>query len=230
MSIPARVHFCWIGPQLSWAYAFALLSAAAQSGMDEVVLHHTDELEEGAVLTALRSTAGMRLERIDARDLLAEAGARLGLSGVLAADSKFEPLDVQEPSLRLDQLDRLRKLEYSGSHRNIFVAGAPPLPKPGGEAAADARPFIGPKLPPPPPPLQIPAEFFGYASQPTSGKRVAFFTSGDDVLVVAEGDKFLNSFRLIHIGNESADVEEISSGRHATVQLVQPPDQGSATP
>jgi hypothetical protein len=153
-----------------------------------------------------------------------------GLSGVLAADTKFEPLDVQEPSLRLDQLDRLRKLEYSGTHRNIFVAGAPPPPVVAGQAGADSPAFIGPKVPPPPPPLQIPAEFFGYASQPTSGKRVAFFTSGDDVLVVAEGDKFLNSFRLIHIGNESADVEEISSGRHATVQLVQPPDQGSATP
>jgi hypothetical protein len=153
-----------------------------------------------------------------------------GLSGVLAADTKFEPLDVQEPSLRLDLLDRLRKLEYTGSHRNIFVAGPPPITKPGGDAAADARPFIGPKQPPPPPPLQIPAEYFGYASQPTSGKRVAFFTSGDDVLVVAEGDKFLNAFRLIHIGNESADVEEISTGRHATVQLVEPPDQGGATP
>src|SRR5260221_5005876 len=46
MPIPARVHFCWIGPQLSWAYAFAVLSAAAQAGMDEAVLHHTDELEE----------------------------------------------------------------------------------------------------------------------------------------------------------------------------------------
>jgi hypothetical protein len=153
-----------------------------------------------------------------------------GLSGVLAADTKFEPLDVQEPSLRLDLLDRLRKLEYTGSHRNIFVAGPPPIAKPEAGAAAEGRPFIGPKQPPPPPPLQIPAEYFGYASQPTSGKRVAFFTSGDDVLVVAEGDKFLNVFRLIHIGNESADVEEISTGRHATVQLVQPPDQGAATP
>jgi hypothetical protein len=151
-----------------------------------------------------------------------------GLSSMLATDTKFEPLDVQEPSLRLDLLDRLRKLEYTGSHRNIFVAGPPPITKP--EGGAEARPFIGPKQPPPPPPLQIPAEYFGYASQPTSGKRVAFFTSGDDVLVVAEGDKFLNSFRLIHIGNESADVEEISSGRHATVQLVEPPDQGGATP
>jgi hypothetical protein len=150
---------------------------------------------------------------------------------VLAADTKFEPLDVQEPSLRLDQLDRLRKLEYSGSHRNIFVAGAPPLPKPAvGEAAADVRPFIGPRLPPPPPPLQIPAEFFGYASQTKSGKRVAFFTSGDDVLVVAEGDKFLTTFRLVHIGNESAEVEEVSTGRHAMVPLLEPPDAGGGTP
>lgn len=149
-----------------------------------------------------------------------------GLPGVLAADTKFEPLDVQEPSLRLDQLDRLRKLEYSGSHRNIFVAGAPPPPKAvAGEAAANVRPFVGPKLPPPPPPLQIPAEFFGYASQTKSGRRVAFFTSGDDVLVVAEGDRFLNAFRLVHIGNESAEVEEVSTGRHAMVPLVQPPDQ-----
>jgi hypothetical protein len=149
-----------------------------------------------------------------------------GLSGVLAADTKFEPLDVQEPSLRLDQLERLRKLEYSGSHRNIFVAGAPPLPKPvAGEAAAVAQRPIGPQ---PPPPLQVPAEFFGYAAQTKSGKRVAFFTSGDDVLVVAEGDRFLNAFRLVHIGNESAEVEEISSGRHAMVPLVQPPDQSGA--
>jgi|SRR5271168_1144127 len=149
-----------------------------------------------------------------------------GFSGVLAADTKFEPLDVQAPGLRLDQLDRLRKLEYSGSHRNIFVAGAPPPPKP---TVPTTPVVVGdpyPQPPPPPPPLQIPAEFFGYASQSKSGKRVAFFTSGDDVLVVAEGDKFLNSFRLVHIGNESADVEEISTGRHATVQLVQPPPQG----
>src|SRR5579864_4196512 len=139
-----------------------------------------------------------------------------GTSGVLAADTKFEPLDVQEPELRLEQLERLRKLEYTGSHRNIFVAAPPPK-------------YVGdlyPQTPPPPPPLQVPAEFFGYASQPHTGKRVAFFTSGDDVLVVAEGDKFLSNYRLVHIGNESADVEEIATGRRATVRLVQPPDQG----
>src|ERR1700761_4755107 len=83
MPIPARMHFCWIGPRLSWAYAFALLSAVARAGMDEVVLHHTDELEEGAVLGTLRGTQGLRLERIDACALLADVGARLGLSDAL---------------------------------------------------------------------------------------------------------------------------------------------------
>ena len=151
-----------------------------------------------------------------------------GLPGVLAADTRFEPLDVQEPSLRLAELERLRKLEYSGSHRNIFVAAPPPIPKPVGAAVVEVRPFVGPRPLPPPPPLQVPAEFFGYASQPRSGKRVAFFTSGDDVLVVAEGDKFLNTLRLVHIGNESADVEEIATGRHAAVPLVQPPDQAGS--
>ncbi len=153
-----------------------------------------------------------------------------GLPGVFAADTKFQPLDVQEPELRLDQLEKIRKLEYSGAHRNIFVAAPPPPPKPTGGAAAAARPFIGPKPAPPLGPVQVPAELFGYASRPHGGKRVAFFTSGDDVLIVAEGDTFLNRFRLIRINNDSADVEEIASGRHATVPMVQPPDQGSPNP
>jgi hypothetical protein len=40
------------------------------------------------------------------------------------------------------------------------------------------------------------------------------------VLVVTEGAVFLNRFRLDKIGNDSADVEEISSQRHVTVQMT----------
>lgn len=148
--------------------------------------------------------------------------------GVTAADTTFQPLDVQEPSLRMDELDKIRKLEYTGSHRNIFVAGAPP-PSPtqaAKQAEAEKKLFVGP-IYQAPPPITVPAEFFGYATQKSSGKRVAFFSAGDDVLVVAEGDKFLNSFRLVHIGNESADIEQISDGRHTTMPLTQPPDQNA---
>jgi hypothetical protein len=152
-----------------------------------------------------------------------------GIPGVLAADGKFQPLDVHEPQLRLDLLANLQKLAYSGSHRNIFVA-APPAPPHGPEQAVALPERVGPAPPAPPPPLQVAAEFFGFATTPTTGKRVAFFTSGDDVLVVAEGDTFLNRFRLDQIGNDSADVEELATGRHASLQMVQPPAEQAPTP
>ncbi len=148
-----------------------------------------------------------------------------GLPGVFAADTKFQPLDVREPSLRIDLLSQIRKAEYPDSHRNIFVAMPPPPPKPTAAEIAAERPFVGPRqqvLAP----VQVPAEFFGYASQPRAGRRVGFFTSGDDVLVVAEGGTFLNRFRLLRINNDNADVEEISTGRHVTLPMVQAPDQG----
>lgn len=146
-----------------------------------------------------------------------------GMTGVLASDPTFHPLNVDEPYLRLDLLEKIKKLEYSGSHRNIFTFGpAPPPPKTPAQIAQENFRRQGPEPPPPPPPVSVPAQLFGYASMPTSGKRVAFFLDGEDVLVVEEGSVFLNRFRLDKIGNDSADVEEISSGRHATVQMVQP--------
>ncbi len=144
------------------------------------------------------------------------------VAGVFAADPKFAPLDVHEPQLRIDLLQKLRALEYTGSHRNIFIAAPPPPPP-----TVASKP-TGPLPPPLPPPLQIPAEYFGYATQPHAGRRVAFLTSGDDVLLVAEGDTFLNRFRLVRVGNDSLDVQEISTGRRATLTMAapeQPPSQ-----
>jgi hypothetical protein len=154
-----------------------------------------------------------------------------GSSGVFAENERFVPLDIREPRLHTEMLERLRKLEYSGTHRNIFVATAPPPVQGAGQPqqAAPER-FVGPRLPPPPPPLQIPAEFFGYETRRGSGRRTAFFISGDDVLIVAEGDTFLGRYRLVRIGNDSADVEEIATGRHATVPIVQPPSESAGGP
>jgi hypothetical protein len=151
-----------------------------------------------------------------------------GLPSFSAGNVRFQPLDVQEPQLRLDLLEKIRKLEYAGSHRNIFIAAPPNIPKPTVPTNVQ-RPPLGPQLPPPPPPLQIPAELFGYSTQAHGRKRVAFFTSGDDVLVVAEGGTFLGRFRLDHIDNDSADVEEITTGRHAIMPMVQAPDLGGAS-
>ena len=100
MTIPARVHFCWIGTRLPWAYVFAVLSAAERSEMAEIVLHHTDILEDGAELRALKTAPRVRLSRIDAQACLTEAGDKLGVGGGLAA--LYRRLD--SPVMRTDVL------------------------------------------------------------------------------------------------------------------------------
>ena len=132
---------------------------------------------------------------------------------VSSPDEKFQPLPLENPSLRLDMLERIRRLEYKGTHRNIFSASAPPLPP-----KVDPK-KTGPPGPPPVEPITVPAKFFGYASDPQGGHRRAFFSNGEDVFVVAEGETLLNRFRLVRIGNTTAEVEEIASGRHATLVL-----------
>jgi hypothetical protein len=150
-----------------------------------------------------------------------------GVTGVSAA-AKFVPLSVQEPQLRLDLLARLQKESSSTLHRNIFTATPPPPPPTPAQVAAErATKMVGPPIPPPPQPVHVPGEFFGYAFRPPPGKHFGFFKDGDEVLVVAEGDTFLSNYRLLHIGTDSADVQEISSGRQTRVTMTQPATAGS---
>jgi hypothetical protein len=146
-----------------------------------------------------------------------------GITGPSTVSAGFQPLNVQDPQLRLDMLDKIRKLEYSGAHRNIF--SATPLPPPAAvaeAAAAAARRNQGPVLPPPPPPPSVPATFFGFVSNPTGANRLGFFQAGDDVYVVGEGSLLLTNFRLLKIGNDTAEFEEVSTGRKASLAITQP--------
>ena len=92
MSIPARLHFCWIGGTLPWAYVFAILSAAERSGLPEIVLHHTDPLPDTAGLGALRNAPGVRLARVDPAECLGEVGRELGVGDGLR--TLYERLDA----------------------------------------------------------------------------------------------------------------------------------------
>jgi hypothetical protein len=145
--------------------------------------------------------------------------------GVLASDVKFVPLNVDEPQLRLDLLAELKELTYKGVHRDIFNPNSVPITSDGGGSTKPPKPphpYPTVQPPPPIPPPQVPGTLYGYATLQTSGKRVAFFQEGDDVLVVEEGAEFLHGYRLIHVNDTTADVVELSTGRHATVQMTQP--------
>jgi hypothetical protein len=157
-----------------------------------------------------------------------------GLGSIVAApDAKFEPLKVEDPALRVYELDKVRKAEYKGAEHNIFVYG-PPRPTPAQIAMKkeeeNRHKFVGPPPPPPIPPLVVPATFFGYATNPKTKNRLAFFSTPDDVFIVGEGGMLMNRYRLLRIGNVSADVEEVGSGKHATMQMTQPNETETPAP
>jgi len=142
------------------------------------------------------------------------------VSGLPASiDLKYQPIAVENPALRLDLLDHLKTTQYEGPHRNIFSDAAPPPPTARRVAVAAPPPPSGP---PPVPPLVVPATFFGYVTDASTGTRRAFFSEGDNVYVVAVGDVLLGRFRLLQIGNSTAELEETASGRRTTVTLQEP--------
>jgi hypothetical protein len=143
---------------------------------------------------------------------------------VFFRDEKFQPLKVENPSLRLDLLEKISKLEYAGAHHNIFDRKEPP-PPPVKQAPAPPPVDPGPALPPPEPPLVLPYKFFGYSVDAATGRRRAFFTagSGDDVWILAEGETLQNRFRLLRIGTNTVELEEIASGKRAQLRLEEQP-------
>jgi hypothetical protein len=140
---------------------------------------------------------------------------------VSRADETFRPIAVENPALRLDLLERLKKLQYEGSHRNIFSATAPrPAPPP----SAVAPPPVAPPPPPAPQvqPLVVPATFYGHVTDTRTGGRRAFFVQGEDVYVLAVGEVLLGRFRLLQIGTNTAQLEEIGTGRRVTLTMEEP--------
>ena len=138
------------------------------------------------------------------------------------ADGQFVPVDVDNPALRMDILQRFLNLEYKGVHRNIFSATLPPPPHAAKTAAGERRPAA---VPAGPPPLTVDAKYFGYVSDAHGSHRRAFFATGnnEDVFIAGEGDTLLGRFRVVKLTDTTADVEEVSSGRRATLTLEQEP-------
>ena len=143
----------------------------------------------------------------------------------VAIDDRFTPVNVDNPALRTDIIKRFLELEYNGVHRSIFSATLPPPPPP----PPSKQPVnVAPGPPPGPPPLTVDAKYFGYVSDFGGSHRRAFFstTNNEDVIIAGEGDTFLGRFRVVRLTNTTADVEEVSTGRLATLTLEEPSPNG----
>jgi hypothetical protein len=85
LSIPAKLHFCWIGTNLPWAYVFAILSAEENSDLPDIFLHHTDKLEKSAAFEAWEKRSRIHFSRLDTQNLLLTVGTMLGVGSDLHA-------------------------------------------------------------------------------------------------------------------------------------------------
>ena len=136
----------------------------------------------------------------------------------------YKDLAVENPQIRWPELERAQKTEYKSNGRNPFSVIAPPTRQ---EQQAKLKLESQAKNLPPPPPPPPPTEaklppnlkFFGYGTVPIGSARRAFFTDGDDVFIVTEGDTLLGRYRILKVGNANLEFQEISSGLHGTTPL-----------
>jgi hypothetical protein len=159
-----------------------------------------------------------------------------GEKPVVTADmggtGQYQPIKVEDPKPRVDEIDRARKTEYKNvGGRNIFSRDIPPPPptkeqiKKASEAAQAQQPQI--VVPPPPVVQPLPAKFFGFGTVPNGTVRLAFLTNGEDVFVVREGEVFLNHFRILKINNTNLDYEDTTTNLRGSAPLEEQAAPGS---
>ncbi|MFI5056966.1 MAG: hypothetical protein ACHQLQ_02170 [Candidatus Acidiferrales bacterium] len=133
----------------------------------------------------------------------------------------YPPLAVDNPQLHWWKLESSRKAEYKSNGRNIFSPVAPLAPV--APVKQEQQPAEQNAAAPPAPavssPPALPVKFFGYGTVPVGAARRAFFTDGDEVYIVGEGETLLGRYRILKIGNANLEFEEISTGRHASAVL-----------
>ncbi len=152
--------------------------------------------------------------------------ARAGQSGAaapgVAAKRMASTSSSLDPTLDESAMLRTESLVYSGSGRNIFSAISAPLEIPAN--VPKARPgVVLPVLPPmpvgPPPPPPINLKYFGTAVR-VNGRRQAFLLQGEDVYLASEGDIVARKYRIVSIGTNNIQVEDLVNKDTQTLPLV----------
>lgn len=126
--------------------------------------------------------------------------------------------------IRLELLERERT-DLSASERNPFrferrlSAQAPPRLQSARRAAPPVD--LGPtEPPPPPPPPPIPLRFIGYLQPRDTAGRVAVLSDGrGNVFNGKEGDVIEGRYRLLRVGNDSADLIYLDGRGRQTIRL-----------
>jgi hypothetical protein len=142
---------------------------------------------------------------------------------VLPEDMDLTKVD---PTIRQDLLARVRSVGDVGGSRSLFEFYTPPPPpvppvKPG--------PVVVPPPPPPPPPppgpppvrrTPIPFKYFGFEGRGQKGLKRAFFVNAEETWLRGAGETISNRYKVVRIGETSAEVEDTVEKYTETLRLV----------
>jgi hypothetical protein len=119
-----------------------------------------------------------------------------------------------DPTLRLDLLKSSEDVSYKGAGRDIFQNQPEPVAIP-----KVTKPVIatGPPIPPPPPP--IPLKFYGFSGN-KSGPKQVFLSKGDDIFIAKEGQIIDRRYKILKIGPNSIEVEDVLNNNRQTLPLT----------
>ena len=149
----------------------------------------------------------------------------------------IDPATV-DPSLRLDLLAKVQRVNLAGGSRSLFDFGAAPIvkaptpppidPTKGRNKLVDAvketlnATNTQPPVPPVAPKTPIPLKFFGFLGGARQASKRAFFLEGEEIHVAGEGDLIRKRFKVIRIGLNSAVVEDTQQSYEQTLPLEEP--------
>lgn len=140
---------------------------------------------------------------------------------VAAGPRPAGPAAPELPRIGLDRLSQ-RPPPVLVGRRDVFDFGRPPaspvdavVPPP--TMAAQPIPAPTPVGPPPPPPVNV--RYIG-SVEGEPGPKVAFFlTEQKEVLTGQVGDTVMNRFKVVRIGIESVDVQDLATGQLRRIPL-----------
>jgi hypothetical protein len=124
-----------------------------------------------------------------------------------------------DPRLHLALLRESEETVYSGNGRNIFHEYEAPIPPPRNPVIAEKQLPQGPPPPPPPPPINL--KFFGFASEPGDPKKIFLAAPDGNVFVASEGDIVNRRYKILKIGPNSVDIEDVLNNNRQTIPLSQ---------
>ena len=134
-----------------------------------------------------------------------------------------------DPSIHLEKLADFDPGEPLNA-RNMFSVGAPPPERNVATRTSSGHGSSNPEpgatavnsLPQPvrPPAIVINLKFYGTKTDLIQRSLQGFFAEGDDVYLASEGDLVANRYRVIRIGDSSAEIEDVSSKTRRQINLL----------